>query len=71
VGLRQSRGAARASAAITATEYENDVAGSPDQPYERVWDGMSEVERWWAAFSKAVGPAPTFARRRSHSCHSC
>jgi hypothetical protein len=22
---------------------------------------MSEIERWWAAFSKAVGPAPTFA----------
>jgi MYXO-CTERM domain-containing protein len=22
---------------------------------------MSEAERWWSAFSKTVGPAPTFA----------
>jgi hypothetical protein len=40
---------------------ENYVAGPLDQRYERLWAGMSEVERWWAAFSKAVGPAPTFA----------
>jgi hypothetical protein len=40
---------------------ENYVAGPLDQRYEQVWAGMSEVERWWAAFSKAVGPAPTFA----------
>ena len=40
---------------------ENYVAGPLDQRYERLWDGMSEVDRWWAAFSKAVGPAPTFA----------
>ena len=40
---------------------ENYVAGPLDQRYEQLWAGMSEVERWWAAFSRAVGPAPTFA----------
>jgi uncharacterized membrane protein YczE len=40
---------------------ENYVAGPLDQRFERLWAGMSEIERWWAAFSKAVGPAPTFA----------
>jgi uncharacterized membrane protein YczE len=40
---------------------ENYVAGPLDQRYEQLWSGMSEVERWWSAFSKAVGPAPTFA----------
>jgi hypothetical protein len=40
---------------------ENYVAGPLDQRYEHLWAGMSEIERWWSAFSKAVGPAPTFA----------
>ena len=40
---------------------ENYVAGPLDQRYEQLWARMSELERWWAAFSKAVGPAPTFA----------
>lgn len=40
---------------------ENYVAGPLDQRYEQLWAGMTEIERWWAAFSKAVGPAPTFA----------
>ena len=40
---------------------ENYFAGPLDQRYEQLWAGMSEIERWWAAFSKAVGPAPTFA----------
>jgi len=40
---------------------ENYIAGPLDQRYERLWGGMSEAERWWSAFSKAVGPAPTFA----------
>ena len=40
---------------------ENYVAGPLDQRYERLWATMSEGERWWSAFSKAVGPAPTFA----------
>lgn len=40
---------------------ENYVAGPLDQRYERLWAGMSEVERWSSAFSKSVGPAPTFA----------
>lgn len=40
---------------------ENYVAGPLDQRYEQLWVGMTEIERWWAAFSKAVGPAPTFA----------
>jgi hypothetical protein len=40
---------------------ENYLAGPLDQRYERLWDGMSEAERWWAALSKAVGPVPTFA----------
>lgn len=40
---------------------ENYIAGPLDQRYELLWEGMSEAERWWSAFSKAVGPAPTFA----------
>ena len=40
---------------------ENYVAGPLDQRYEHLWAGMSEIERWSSAFSKAVGPAPTFA----------
>jgi hypothetical protein len=40
---------------------ENYVAGPLDQRYELLWEGMPEAERWWSAFSKAVGPAPTFA----------
>jgi hypothetical protein len=40
---------------------ENYVAGPLDQRYEQLWTGMSEPERWSAAFTKAVGPAPTFA----------
>jgi hypothetical protein len=40
---------------------ENYVAGPLDQRYERLWDRMSELERWSTAFAKTVGPAPTFA----------
>jgi hypothetical protein len=40
---------------------ENYVAGPLDQRYELLWEGMTEAERWSSAFSKAVGPAPTFA----------
>jgi hypothetical protein len=56
-------GAVLIAAAIGVAMHvnENYVAGPLDQRFERIWAGMSEVERWWAAFSKAVGPAPTFA----------
>jgi hypothetical protein len=40
---------------------ENYGAGPLDQKYSLVWDTMSEAERWWAAFTKSLGPAPTFA----------
>ena len=40
---------------------ENYTAGPLDQTYSLVWDTMSEPQRWWAAFSKSLGPAPTFA----------
>jgi hypothetical protein len=40
---------------------ENYKAGPLDQKYSLLWDAMSETERWWAAFSKSLGPAPTFA----------
>ena len=40
---------------------ENYKAGPLDQAYSLVWDSMSEPARWWAAFSKSLGPAPTFA----------
>ena len=50
-----------ASVGVALHINENYVAGPLDQRYEQLWAGMSEVERWWAAFSKAVGPAPTFA----------
>ena len=40
---------------------ENYSAGPLDQRYSAIWESMSEPERWWAAFTKSVGPAPTFA----------
>lgn len=40
---------------------ENYTAGPLDQKYSLVWESMSEAERWWAAFTKDLGPAPTFA----------
>jgi hypothetical protein len=27
----------------------------------QVWESMSELEQWWAAFNKSLGPGPTFA----------
>jgi hypothetical protein len=50
-----------AAVGIALHVNENYIAGPLDQSYERLWEGMSEAERWWSAFSKAVGPAPTFA----------
>ncbi|MDP9245757.1 MAG: hypothetical protein M3O64_03810 [Chloroflexota bacterium] len=40
---------------------ENYSAGPLDQRSSAVWETMSEPSRWWAAFTKSVGPAPTFA----------
>ena len=40
---------------------ENYTAGPLDRTYSLIWDSMSEPQRWWAAFSKSLGPAPTFA----------
>ncbi|MDQ2952285.1 MAG: hypothetical protein M3R54_08490, partial [Chloroflexota bacterium] len=40
---------------------ENYRVGPLDQTYSLVWESMSEPARWWAAFSKSLGPAPTFA----------
>ena len=40
---------------------ENYSAGPLDQRYSAIWESMSEPDRWWAAFTKSVGPAPTFA----------
>jgi hypothetical protein len=40
---------------------ENYTAAPLDFRYEDTWATMSEPERWWAALSKSVGPAPTFA----------
>src|SRR5204862_5479483 len=40
---------------------ENYSAGPLDQRYSVIWESMSEPARWWAAFTKSVGPAPTFA----------
>ena len=50
-----------AAVGIALHVNENYIAGPLDQRYELLWQGMSEPERWWSAFSKAVGPAPTFA----------
>ena len=60
---RMLAGAVMIAAAVGVALHinENYVAGPLNQRYEQLWAGMSEVERWWAAFSKAVGPAPTFA----------
>jgi len=60
---RMLAGAVMIAAAVGVALHinENYVAGPLDQRYEQLWAGMSEIERWWAAFSKAVGPAPTFA----------
>jgi hypothetical protein len=40
---------------------ENYKAGPLDEHYSLIWDSMSELERWWAAFNKSLGPAPTLA----------
>ena len=40
---------------------ENYTAAPLDFRYQDAWATMSEPQRWWAAFSKSVGPAPTFA----------
>ncbi len=40
---------------------ENYTAAPLDFRYQDAWATMPEPERWWAAFSKSVGPAPTFA----------
>lgn len=40
---------------------ENYSAGPLDQTYSLIWDTMSEPQRRWAAFSKSLGPEPTFA----------
>ncbi len=40
---------------------ENYSAAPLDQKYSLIWDTMSEPARLWAAFTKSVGPAPTFA----------
>lgn len=55
--------AALAAAALGIALHinENYTAGPLDQRYSLVWDAMSEPQRWWAAFSKSLGPAPTFA----------
>jgi hypothetical protein len=52
---------AAASVGIALHIIENYKAGPLDQRYSLLWDAMSEAERWWAAFSKSLGPAPTFA----------
>lgn len=36
-------------------------AGPLDFRYEKTWATMSSLRRWWTAFSKTVGPAPTLA----------
>jgi hypothetical protein len=55
--------AAMAAAALGVALHinENYTAGPLDQTYSLIWDTMSEPQRWWAAFSKSLGPAPTFA----------
>jgi hypothetical protein len=40
---------------------ENYRTGPLDEEYSLLWGAMSEAERWWAAFNKSLGPAPTFA----------
>jgi hypothetical protein len=52
---------AAASVGIALHIIENYKAGPLDEKYSLLWDSMSELERWWAAFSKSLGPAPTFA----------
>ena len=64
--IRAARVIAATSAAagvvgIALHVNENYGAGPLDQTYSLVWDTMSEAERWWAAFTKSLGPAPTFA----------
>jgi hypothetical protein len=53
--------AAAAMLGIALHVNENYGAGPLDQSYSLVWDRMSEAERWWAAFTRSLGPAPTFA----------
>jgi hypothetical protein len=60
---RAIAGLAMAAAALGIGLHinENYSAGPLDQKYSLIWDTMSEPQRWWAAFSKSLGPAPTFA----------
>ena len=55
--------AALAAAALGIALHinENYRAGPLDQTYSLVWDTLTEPQRWWAAFTKSLGPAPTFA----------
>jgi hypothetical protein len=64
--LRAARMIAAASSAaafvgIALHVTENYKAGPLDAHYSLIWESMSELERWWAAFNKSLGPAPTFA----------
>lgn len=52
---------AAAALGIALHINENYRAGPLDQTYSLVWDTMSEPQRWSAAFTKSLGPAPTFA----------
>ena len=52
---------AAAGLGIALHIHENYTAGPLDQTYSLLWDTMNEPQRWWAAFSKSLGPAPTFA----------
>jgi hypothetical protein len=40
---------------------ENHKAGPLDRRYSATWDTMSSASQWWAAATKAVGPAPPLA----------
>jgi hypothetical protein len=36
-------------------------SGPLDQRFADTWDSLSATQRWWYAFTKTVGPAPTLA----------
>jgi hypothetical protein len=36
-------------------------AGALDQRYAATWESLPQIQRWWYAATKTVGPAPTLA----------
>ena len=64
--VRAARTLAAAAFVLGCVGVWRHVAGNYDAApldahYALIWDQMSSLARWWAAFIDSVGPSPTFA----------